>query len=49
MGTIGLLCMMVSHRLLTVDGALNALNNMKESKRRLPWSEAEKALNGLRG
>jgi predicted nucleic acid-binding protein len=48
MGTIGLLCAMVENQLLTVDNAFNALDKMKEGKRRLPWPEAEKILNGLR-
>jgi hypothetical protein len=48
MGTIGLLCAMIEHQLLTVDGALKALDHMKSSKRRLPWPEAEKAVNALR-
>ena len=48
MGTIGLLCAMIENQLLTVDDAFNALDKMKEGKRRLPWPEAEKILNGLR-
>lgn len=48
MGTIGLLCAMVENQLLTVDDAMNALNKMKQGKRRLPWPEAEKMLNTLR-
>ena len=48
MGTIGLLCTMIENQLLTVDDAFNALDKMKEGKRRLPWPEAEKILNGLR-
>jgi hypothetical protein len=47
MGTIGLLCAMIENQLLTKDNALVALQRMKEGKRRLPWSEAEKAINGL--
>jgi hypothetical protein len=31
-----------------VDEALAALDKMKAGKRRLPWPEAEKALNALR-
>ncbi|PPC89303.1 MAG: DUF3368 domain-containing protein [Methylobacter sp.] len=48
MGTIGLLCAMVENQLLSVDEAFTALNRMKEGKRRLPWSDAEKILNQLR-
>lgn len=48
MGTVGLLCEMVKNHLLSVDDALSALNQMKEGKRRLPWSIAEKELNKLR-
>lgn len=48
MGTIGLLSAMVENQLLTVDDALQALDRMKSGKRRLPWPEAEKVLNGLR-
>lgn len=48
MGTIGLLCAMVENQLLTVDDAMNALEKMKQGKRRLPWPEAEKMLNALR-
>lgn len=48
MGTIGLLCAMIEHQLLTVDEAFRALYRMKSGKRRLPWSDAEKALNALR-
>lgn len=48
MGTIGLLCAMVENQLLTVDDAMNALDKMKQGKRRLPWPEAEKMLNALR-
>lgn len=48
MGTIGLLCAMVENRLLTVEAAVQALHKMKEGKRRLPWSEAEKQLEALR-
>lgn len=48
MGTIGLLCAMVTNQLLTVDEALKALIKMKEGKRRLPWLEAEKRLDALR-
>lgn len=49
MGTIGLLCAMVEHQLLIVDDGLMALQKMKESKRRIPWAEAEKKLDALRG
>ena len=48
MGTIGLLCAMVEHQLLTVDDAFKALDKMRSRKRRLPWPEAEKMLNALR-
>lgn len=48
-GSIWLLCAMVENHLLTVDGALAALDRMHEAKRRLPWAEAERILNGLRG
>jgi hypothetical protein len=47
-GTIWLLCCMVESQLITVDEALAALDKMKAGKRRLPWPEAEKALNALR-
>lgn len=48
MGTVWLLRAMVESQVLSVDGALEALRLMKESKRRLPWTEAERILNGLR-
>lgn len=48
MGTIGLLCLMVENRRLTVDGALVALDRMKAGKRRLPWPEAEEMLQAMR-
>ena len=48
MGSIGLLRAMVESRLLTVDDACQALHKMKAAKRRLPWAEAEHALNALR-
>ncbi len=48
MGSIGLLCAMVENQLLTVDDALEALQRMKESKRRLPWADAVKMLEELR-
>jgi hypothetical protein len=48
MGTIGLLCCMVEQKLLTVDASLAALDKMKERKRWLPWSLAEKEINSLR-
>ena len=48
MGTVWLLRTMVENQLLTVDEALSALALMKEGKRRLPWIEAERILNGLR-
>ncbi|WP_373182405.1 PIN domain-containing protein [Halomonas campaniensis] len=47
MGTVWLLRAMVENRLLSVDDALNALGRMKTRKRRLPWAEAERILNGL--
>ena len=47
-GSIWLLCCMVENHLITVDEALAALDKMKAGKRRLPWPEAEKALNALR-
>jgi hypothetical protein len=49
MGSVWLLRTMVENKLMTVDDALAALNKMKEDKRRLPWAEAERILNGLRG
>lgn len=49
MGTIGLLCAMVENQLLAVDDALQALQRMKERKRRLPWHEAETVIESLRG
>lgn len=48
MGTVWLLRTMVENQLLSVDDALSALALMKEGKRRLPWIEAERILNGLR-
>jgi predicted nucleic acid-binding protein len=48
MGSVWLLRAMVENRLLGVDEALAALARMKEAKRRLPWTEAERILNGLR-
>lgn len=48
MGTIGLLRAMVDNRLLTVEGALTALDRMKAAKRRLPWLEAEHLLQARR-
>lgn len=48
MGTVWLLRTMVENQLLDVDEALSALALMKESKRRLPWADAERILNGLR-
>jgi hypothetical protein len=48
MGSIGLLCAMVENQLLTVNDALKALHKMKEGKRRLPWTDAEKILESLR-
>lgn len=48
MGTIGLLCAMVTNQLLTVTDALDGLDRMKVGKRRLPWVEAENRLNALR-
>lgn len=44
MGTVWLLCQMVEHHVLTTDDALSALERMKASGRRLPWSAAEAAL-----
>lgn len=49
MGTVWLLRTMVENQLLNVDEALAALVRMKESKRRLPWIDAERILNSLRG
>lgn len=48
MGTVWLLRAMVEHHLLSVDEAISALALMKERKRRLPWADAERILNGLR-
>jgi hypothetical protein len=48
MGSVWLLRAMVENQLLSVDEALAALARMKEAKRRLPWIEAERILNGLR-
>lgn len=47
MGTVWLLRAMVENRLLSVDGALQALDRMKTRKRRLPWQEAQRILHGL--
>lgn len=48
MGTVWLLRTMVENQLLSIDDALAALALMKEGKRRLPWIDAERILNGLR-
>lgn len=48
MGTIWLLRTLVENKLLDVDQALAALEQMKSRKRRLPWADAERILNGLR-
>jgi len=48
MGTIGLLYAMVSNGLMAVDDAFDALDRMKQGRRRLPWLEAERVLNDLR-
>jgi predicted nucleic acid-binding protein len=48
MGTVWLLRTMVENHLLSVDEAIAALALMKEGKRRLPWTDAERILNGLR-
>ena len=49
MGSVWLLRVMVENHLLNVDQALAALDLMKDRKRRLPWTDAERVLNGLRG
>ena len=48
MGSVWLLRTMVENQLLNVDQAYAALARMKERKRRLPWVDAERILNGLR-
>jgi hypothetical protein len=48
MGTVWLLSMLVKNQLLSVEDGLDALTLMRESKRRLPWADAERILNGLR-
>lgn len=48
LGSVWLLRVMLENQLLNVDEALAALARMKESKRRLPWAEAERILNGFR-
>ena len=48
MGTVWLLQEIVENRLHSVDEAIAALALMKESRRRLPWADAERILNGLR-
>lgn len=48
MGTVWLLRTMIENQLLSVNEALAALALMKESKRRLPWTDAERSLNRLR-
>jgi predicted nucleic acid-binding protein len=48
MGTVWLLSMLVKNQLLSVEGGLDTLTLMRESKRRLPWADAERILNGLR-
>lgn len=47
-GTVWLLRTMVESEVLNVDEALGSLALMRESKRRLPWADAERILNGLR-
>jgi predicted nucleic acid-binding protein len=48
MGTVGLLCAMVRQALLSVDGALLALEQMRQCRRRLPWEEAIRRLEAMR-
>jgi predicted nucleic acid-binding protein len=48
MGSIGLLCTLVEHNIISVKAAFDALARMKVAKRWLPWAEAEKALAALR-
>lgn len=48
MGTVWLLSMLVKNQLLSVEDGLDVLTLMRESKRRLPWADAERILNGLR-
>jgi len=48
MGTVWLLREMVASAILSVDESLDALATMQAKKRRLPWAEAERILNGLR-
>lgn len=48
MGSVWLLRTLVEHGLLSVEDALAALARMKAARRRLPWAEAERILNGLR-
>lgn len=48
MGTIAMLCSMVTHQLLTIEQALDALELMKQRKRRLPWEEAQRRLKVMR-
>lgn len=48
MGTVWLLRTMVENHLLSVDEAIASLTSMKKGKRRLPWADAERILNGLR-
>lgn len=48
MGTVWLLRTMVDNQLLNADEAIAALTMMKKRKRRLPWVDAERILNGLR-
>ena len=48
MGTVWLLRTMVENHLLSVDEAIAALTLMKECKRRLPWTDAERILNSMR-
>ena len=44
MGTIAMLCSMVTHQLLSVEQALGALELMKQKRRRLPWEEAQRRM-----
>lgn len=44
MGTVWILCQMVSGKVIDEEAALHALERMKDAKRRLPWGEAQRAI-----
>jgi predicted nucleic acid-binding protein len=46
-GTIWVLQSMVNHNIIDLQEALNSLDRMKQSGRRLPWDQAERILRAL--